>query len=293
MTITAVILLPGGVANAVMPPPGPSSGTVGVEGRIPSPPPTRGATIITPANGQSFTSTPITVRGSCPSGTLVRIYSNNIFIGSTTCTSGNYSVDVSLFSGRNDLVARVSDSLDQSGPDSNTVTVNYSDPQFAQFGSQVLLTSQYGRRAANPNDTLDWPIVLSSGVGPYAFSVDWGDGTATELKSEEFAGLLNYSHIYKNAGVYKVIFKVADKNGSSAYLQVIAVINGQTDGNGGSGSNSGTDANGKNTSPTIITKTKVNWQIPVVLIAMLPFGFWLGRHAELVSLRKRLEREYK
>lgn len=287
------VLLPLSRAQAALPTPGPSSNSVGVEGRIPKPAPTQAAVIISPANGASFTTTPITVTGSCPKDTIVKIFSNNIFVGSVQCINGSFSLQISLFNGRNDLVAKVSDALDQEGPDSKTVTVTYSDPQFAQFGNQVLLTSQYGRLAANLGDPLTWPVVLSGGSGPYAFSVDWGDGTPAELKSIEFAGVLQLTHTYKTAGVYNVIFKVVDRNGSAAFLQVLAVINGPNAGGSGNGTTgaAGVGTNGKNNG-TVITKTRISWQLPLAFIILLPFGFWLGRHAELTALRKRLEREY-
>ncbi len=288
--VSAVAVLFGIMAASVsaqQPAPGPSDESVGVEGRIPSAPPTQAATIIAPANGQSSTTIPVTITGSCPAGSLVKVFSNDIFVGSTTCANGSYSLQISLFTGRNDIIARVYDALDQAGPDSRTITINYSDGQFAQFGSQVLLTSQFARRASNLGVALDWPIILSSGVGPYAVSVDWGDGTPAELKSQPFAGVVTLSHTYKQAGVYRVIFKVVDANGSSAFLQVIAVVNGE----GGIDKSTGDDTT--TPSQTVITKTELMWQPIAALIALAPISFWLGRRFELASLRKRIEREYR
>src|ERR1039458_1665129 len=105
--------------------PGPGSGSIGLQGTISTAPPTRGATIAIPSNGAVFTAVPITVSGLCPSNLLVKIFSNNIFVGSTVCSNGSYSLQVDLFGGRNGLVARVYDSLGQAGPDSNTVTVTF------------------------------------------------------------------------------------------------------------------------------------------------------------------------
>lgn len=281
VTITAVASAVS-VAQAQTPPPGPQSGSTGVEGRIPSNPPTRAATIVSPANGQTFTSIPITVTGTCPPDTIVKIFSNNIFVGSAVCTNGSYSLQISLFNGRNDLIARVFDALDQQGPDSAQVTVFFNDPQATQFGSYVLLTSQYARRAADPNKPLTWPVILSNGIGPYAFSVDWGDGTAPELRSESFAGVINFTHTYKTAGVYRVTFKVVDKNGTTGFLQVIAVVSGMI------GTNKANTDN-----QTIITETKVMWWPMAVMFVPVLLSFWLGRRYELSSLRKRLEREYR
>ena len=279
--------------NAITPPPGPKSGSVGVEGTIPSPPPTQAATIVAPANGSSFDDIPVTVTGSCPKDILVKLFSNNIFVGSVTCPSGSYSLKVSLFSGRNDLVARVFDALDQQGPDSNIVTVTYNDAKFAQFGSHVLITSQYSRRAANPGAELDWPIIVSGGIGPYAISVDWGDGTTSDLHSEPFAGTFTYKHVYKIAGIYKVTFSAVDSNDTSAYLQVIAVATG-TVGTTTNGANptTGNGNNDPNANKTVVTQTKVLWQ-PTAAIVFVAIGtFWLGRRFELSSLRKKIEKEY-
>lgn len=103
-------------AQTPMTPPGPASGSVGLEGTISSPPPTRAATITTPVNGRAFDTTPITVNGLCPQGVMVKLFSNNIFVGSVRCTNGSYSLQIDLFSGQNDLIARVFDDLDQAGP---------------------------------------------------------------------------------------------------------------------------------------------------------------------------------
>jgi hypothetical protein len=282
-----------GTANAVVPPPDPKSGSVGVEGTITSPPPTQAATIVAPANGSTFDDLPVTVTGSCPKDILVKLFSNNIFVGSVTCPNGSYSIKISLFSGRNDLVARVFDALDQQGPDSNVVTVTYNDAKFAQFGSHVLITSQYARRAADPGAELDWPIIVSGGIGPYAISVDWGDGTTSELHSEPFAGTFTYKHVYKIAGIYKVTFSAVDSNDTSAYLQVIAVATGTAGTTtNGSGSTNGSGNNDPNANKTVVTQTKVLWQPTAALVFLAIATFWLGRRFELSSLRKKIEKEY-
>src|SRR3954471_12928371 len=124
---TSLYSLP--VLAAAPPAQNPQSGSVGLQGEIPGSPPTTGATITVPGNGQNFSTTPITVAGICPKGLLVEIFKNNVFGGSTECATGSFSLQVDLFDGRNDLVARVFDSLNQSGPDSATVSVNY-NPNF-------------------------------------------------------------------------------------------------------------------------------------------------------------------
>ena len=270
----------GSVSAQVPPPQNPQSGSVGLEGTISTAAPTRGATITTPGNGATFTSVPITVNGLCPKGLLVKLYANNIFVGSVPCETGSYSLQVDLFSGQNDLVARVYDALDQAGPDSNTVTVRFNDAQFFEFGTHVSLTSNYAKRGADPGQELDWPLILTGGTGPYAISVDWGDGSPTDLSSQPFGGTFNIRHIYKAAGVYKVTVKATDSKGGEAFLQLVGVGNGKV-------TQSSTSNNGNSSS---VTKIVVLWWPAVAMLPLIFAAFWIGRRHELFTLRKQLEK---
>ncbi|MGF7229411.1 MAG: hypothetical protein ACQR33_05535 [Candidatus Saccharibacteria bacterium] len=258
----------------------PQSGSTGLTGSIGSAPPSTAATISTPSNGQTFTTLPITVAGLCTTGLLVKVFDNNVFMGSVVCVGGSYSIKIDLFSGRNDIVARVFDALDQAGPDSNIVTVTFNDQQFNTTGSTLMyLTSNYAQRGANPGETLTWPIILTGGTGPYAISVDWGDNKASDLLSQQFAGVFNIQHVYDTAGTYTVTIKATDKNGLAAYLQLVAIANGAI-------TSSTTSTSNK---PSVITITKVLWAPAAVMLPLILIGFWLGRRYELASLRKHLE----
>lgn len=254
------------------------SGSVGLQGTISSSPPTRAATISVPANGAGFSTVPITVSGICPNGLLVKIFSNNVFVGSTFCNGGSYSVQINLFSGRNDLVARVYDALDQEGPDSNIASVTFNDTQFAAFGTRVNLTSVFALRGAPPNQLLTWPIILSGGTGPYAISVDWGDGSPTDLFSQESPGAITLKHTYKTAGLYQVLVKATDKNGGTAFLQLIAQATG-----------AGQDTV-KKAADNSVVKTQVIWWPVLLMLPLIVTAFWVGRRHELYTLRKRLEK---
>lgn len=260
--------------------PGPSSSSIGLEATISSAPPTRAATITTPQNGAVFTNIPITVSGLCQTGLLVKVFTNNVFVGSTVCTNGSYQLQIDLFSGRNDLVSRVYDALDQAGPDSNAVSVTFNDAQFLNFGSRVVLTSNYARRGANPGDELDWPVTLSGGTPPYAVSVDWGDGKPADLQSTSFTGTITLKHVYDAAGTYNVIVKATDTHGTAAFLQLVGVANGAVQTGGVNSKNSQT-----------VTKTVVVWWPLAIVIPLLLVAFWLGQRHELYTLRKHLEAE--
>jgi hypothetical protein len=257
----------------------PQEGSIGVEGKIPSNPPSTAPTITTPRNGQVFTTIPITVNGLCSSNLLVKMFANNVFVGSVQCKNGSYSINVDLFSGQNDLVARMFDAQDQGGPDSNVVSVTFNDIQFNPFGTSLLsLTSNYAARGANPGQKLVWPVILSGGTSPYAISVDWGDGTSADLISSPFTGTIDLSHVYKSAGVYKVTVKATDKNGLSAFLQLVATANGAVVSSSPSDKNTITE-----------TIVKVLWWPAVICIPLILLSFWLGQRYELASLRKHLE----
>lgn len=273
-------LIPLASASALGSQQNPQSSSVGLEGTVPGAAPSQAATIGVPTNGQVFTSTPVTVSGLCQTGLLVKIFSNNIFVGSALCTSGSYSLKIDLFSGHNDLIARVYDNLDQQGPDSNTVSVTFNDAQFAQFGSHISITSPYARKGANPGDTLSWPFVISGGTGPYALNVDWGDGTPADLRSVSFPGTVTMDHTYSQAGVYTIVVKGTDANNTSAYLQVVGVGNGQV--NGSTSTNSGSSNGTKG-------QTIVLWQPLLASIPIILLAFWLGRRHELYTIRRSLE----
>lgn len=257
------------------------SGSVGVEGQISSPPPKTGATITVPTNGQTFSDLPITVAGICPDGLLVKIFKNNVFGGSVQCEGGSFRMVIDLFSGRNELVARVYDSLDQAGPDSNTVTVTFNDGR-PGAANRVSLTSNFAKRGANPDQTLTWPIILSGGAGPYAISVDWGDGTAVELISREFAGTFDIAHVYDRPGVYNIIVKAVDKNGDIAYLQLVGVSNGPL--------SQETGASGQDISAGGDQPVRILWQPAAILIPFIIVNFWLGKRYQLKVIRKKLSR---
>lgn len=272
------VLVGGSVFAAAPQPENPQSGSVGLQGVIASPPPTQGATISIPSNGQTFTAIPVTVAGTCPKGLLVKIFKNNVFAGSTQCVSGSFSLQIDLFSGANELLARVFDDLDQPGPDSNKPVVNFNDSR-PGAGSRVFLSSIFAKRGANPGDKLTWPIQLTGGRGPYAVSVDWGDGKALDLKSLQFAGNFNIEHTYDNSGIYSIIIKATDADGVTAYLQLVGVSNGAP----GQGNQSG------NTNQIATTqKTKILWEPAAIAIPLLISSFWLGKRHELKLLRRRI-----
>jgi hypothetical protein len=257
------------------------TGSVGIEGTIPSPAPDNPATIAIPANGQVFTELPITVSGLCRDGLLIKLFKNNIFSGSAQCTNGNYSIQIDLFNGVNELVARVYDSLDQAGPDSNIVRVTFQDSRRGAT-SRVSLSSNFAKRGANPGETLTWPIILSGGTGPYAISVDWGDGKEPDLLSEGFPGTFNIQHVYDNPGIYNILIKATDSNGGVAFLQLVGVANGPLS------QETGTPPDESESGETVTRE--ILWQPAAIMIPFLISTFWLGKRYAIYRLRQKIEK---
>lgn len=276
---SALFAISNHTASAGAPQPeNPQDGPMIVQGVVPSDPPTQGATIAVPSNGQTFTNIPITVSGLCPRGLLVQIFRNNVFGGAVECTTGSYSLQVDLFLGQNELVAKVFDSLNQQGPDSNIVTVTFAAGS-PGAGTRISLTTPFAKRGANPGSELSWPIIVTGGTPPYAMSVDWGDSTAPDLISQQTGGTVNIKHTYKQPGVYNVTVKATDARGDTAFLQLVGV------GNGPIPAGKGGDAAGS----TRVQRVVIWWPL-LVLFAMMVSTFWLGKRHEIELIKAKLER---
>lgn len=228
------------------------SGTVDVSGVVPGPPPATPPTIDVPVQNATFPQKTIDVKGSCLANLIVRIFRNEIFAGSALCQAdGTFALQIDLTEGRNDLIGRQYDSLNQSSPDSDTVTVYYvppvqqpelpnglpgttstggnqplpssPQPQVAQF--QLIIDYDYSFRGVTANKPLHLPIHFTGGTPPYAVSVSWGDGSQSVV-SRESAEQFFVDHVYAKPGTYTVKIRISDKNGNTAYLQFVLVVNG-------------------------------------------------------------------
>jgi len=247
---------------------------VGLTATVSGAAPTQAATINVPANGQTFIAVPITVSGTCVDGLLVKLFKNNVFGGSVMCKSSKYSLRIDLFTGKNDLVARVYDALDQAGPDSNKVSVTYSES-----GGRVSVSTPYAKRGANPDDSLVWPITISGGKGPYAISVDWGDGELPDLISLATAGSLDLSHVYSSPGVYEILVRVSDSSGDIAYLQLVGVGNGPIDQSGAAQADS------------VAVRTRTLWWPLLITIPLTIIAWLFGKKHEKKRIKNALLRD--
>ena len=282
--LAVIVLLPGIAAAQSIPTGNPGNDGIGMEGRIQQPPPTDAPTISLPAEGTVFQEIPVTVTGLCTTDLLVRVFKNNVFGGSVMCENGSYELQIDLFPGPNELYARQYDGLDQASPESNRVNVTYaidvplvpgSPDQVAQ---RITLTTNFARRGVNPGQELAWPMTISGGQAPYAVSINWGDGK-DELLTRDAAGTWDIKHTYERPGVYKIIVKATDANGQSAFLQVVAIVNGETDVSTASNDQGG----------ATVIYTKVLWQPALIIFPLLLSSFWLGKRYQLKRVRYRMK----
>src|SRR4051794_12458750 len=70
------IVLVGFSVTALAAHPPPQEGSIGLSGSVPRPAPKVAATVVSPTNQQHFSTSPVTISGSCPANTLVEVYKN-------------------------------------------------------------------------------------------------------------------------------------------------------------------------------------------------------------------------
>lgn len=260
--------------------PGPEEGSVGLTGVVKGEPPTEPPTIDTPKSGARFSTTPISVTGKCPKETLVEVFKNSIFAGSTPCTdSGNYSIDIDLLIGKNVLVARVYDDLNQAGPDSNKPTVFYDAvaPQSGPLtsldfgGAQLLLNTDAVFRGVFPEQELNVPIDILGGTPPYAINVQWGDSSNKVVPRKNNLGF-TIGHVYSKPGTYQISIQASDANGRVAFLTVAAIVNGRA--------SIANDTSGEAAvSSSVMTRLLTLWPLYTSVVA-IAISFWLGERRE-------------
>lgn len=264
-------------AFAASPPP--QSGSIGLTGTVPGKPPVKAATIASPSPNQRFSATPMTVTGTCPANLLVEIFKNNIFAGSTSCGSdGTYTLQIDLMIGKNVLIARVYDALNQKGPDSAPVTVFYDalPPQGQPItaldlsGNQLLLNTDAVFRGVFPEQTLSVPIDILGGTPPYAVNVQWGDTTNKVIPRNDNLGF-TATHAYARPGTYQITLQATDARDRVAFLTVATIVNGQP--------SVATTTSSSTPSTGIMAQLLALWPLYTGVVATV-VSFWLGERRE-------------
>ena len=203
-------------------------------------PPTSAPTIVTPGDGQHFTSRPIIISGSCPLNTSVSLTRNNIFSGAALCSSvGTYVIQTDLFNGANTLVATAYSRTNMAGPSGSPSTVYFDTPAAVisplstvsparpVVSAPILLQTSFQYASQPVNRPLTFNYSVSGGQAPYAISVSWGDGTQnvmTVAASGSFALNHTYTKASGNNEPYRITVTVGDAKGSQTMLQVFTIV---------------------------------------------------------------------
>ncbi len=229
------LALIGYTSYAATPYTGPEAGSVSLTGVMPGKPPTIAATIKATTGQERFSTSPVSFNGTCPANTLVEVFKNDIFAGSTPCTdAGIYSISIDLMIGQNKLIAKVYDALNQPGPDSATLIVYYDalPPQAGPLiglnfsGSQLLLNTDAVFRGAFPTKEMFMPIDILGGTPPFALNIQWGDSN-NKVISRNDNNTFQVGHIYQKPGTYQISIQATDSLGRVAFLTVASIVNGQ------------------------------------------------------------------
>lgn len=215
---------------------------------------TSGAYIDYPSDGQTITTSPIVVQGTCPDNSYINLYDNSLFAGVAWCSPDNtFSITTDLYSGQNSLQAQDFNVTDQAGPSTPVVTVNYVEPTTSS-GSEtsspstpatgsgsnasspksssssstntaptLLISAAYHYQTFTTQSAFTWSLSLKGGIPPYVIVVNWGDGTSTTYRYKTDPDF-NIRHTYAKPGYYVIIVKATDSSGYSRIIQLAALI---------------------------------------------------------------------
>ncbi len=285
-----------------------SAADLTVTAKLPAPALSEPAIITNPTDGTHFTEAPVTVSGTCPDDSYVKIYRNDFFSGSAICdnTTNIFSLQIDLFPGANVLKAQDFNITDDAGPSSPTVTVYYDVPvapnppettspeegtpeaestpsaSSANPAMPFIVKTNFNYQGFSVGQIVQWQLEASGGYPPYAINVDWGDGT-NSVVSRSKEGKFNIDHIYKKQGTgpknsYIIKASGADSAKNKAFVQFFVIINPSKLG--------AIVANTLPTSPVKNNWLLLAWPAYLVLLLMIT-SFWLGERQEVINLKRR------
>lgn len=222
-----------------------------VTAKVAAPLPASPAIITSPQDQDRFTQPNITVLGSCPNDSYVKVFQNDQLVGVSPCTGQEFSVVTTLSPGANVLRAQVYNLTDDEGPASPSITVYYDAPQppapeptpvptprpttptkpenltpqpeKAATPGLTIVLERYRYQRLKPNQPWQWNIAVRGGDKPYKIMIDWRDGAKQPLESvsEDF---FEIAHTYIANGSYLPFIIATDSAGRSASLQLYADV---------------------------------------------------------------------
>lgn len=105
-----------------------ATSTYDVHATVPADPLADPAVITSVNDDDRFDEPALTVEGTCPVPSYVKVYQNSVLVGIANCTVTGFTIDVLLSAGANQLLVQDYNITDQIGPSSPSITVWYDAP---------------------------------------------------------------------------------------------------------------------------------------------------------------------
>lgn len=280
------------------------AGQYTITAKVSAPALTDAATLDSPNNGDVFTSSPISVKGTCPNDSYVVLYRNASLSGVAFCSALNtYEIQTSLYLNGNILKVQAFNLTDDAGPITPEITVTYNPPIIITSltpSTTVTGPQQTGDNTATIPDSLpvitivytyheyatdrafEWAIDIAGGTSPYQINTHWGDGTST-LQTALTAQSLMISHQYSKTGIYIIKVNLIDASGKQNMLQLVAIIKEKS--SHISVTNSlNNDGNTSLLSSGLVLLAR-NWLVLVwgsyATVLLMAISFWLGEQQKI------------
>jgi hypothetical protein len=255
------------------------------------------ATITSPADQSRFSVPGITVNGTCPNESYVKLHRNDTFRGVAACENGKFTIALTLDPGINVLLVKVFNFSDVEGPQSGSITIYYDTPATTSSpASTTTLPTQepidhlriitdYKYRVYASGQPVNLDLVIAGGVPPFAVAVEWGDGKVVTMPRQDRSPF-HVEHTYNEEPLlhkYTINVVASDIEGRTDQMQLIAIVDGNTP---QSSSVTSTTPPGSITGSKFQTWLKYLWPAYSVVILMV-LCFYLGERAEHQVLSRK------
>lgn len=208
--------------------------TYDVTATVPAPIPGSPAVITLPKNGTQFTAPQIEVSGICPiiqPAVIISLWRGNEILGSTICSpTGKFSVLLTLKSGVNIIIPKITTITFGQGQDGLPVSIEFHPPQVPSTGAStevppitaLALRSTKTFITYTPDEAVQLDIEISQGVPPYSMAINWGDGTIDSWAFSE-PGVQRFEHTYRTNLPLTITIHAQDSLNQTAQFNIAAV----------------------------------------------------------------------
>jgi hypothetical protein len=289
-----------------------------VNASVAFPTPTQAADFDSSLDGTTVQAALQTVSGTCqvanPVNTVL-ITRGGSSVGSTPCSGGAYSLQITLVEGANTLVARTVNPTGQYGPDSTPITMTLylpptvtptpntpvpsapaSTPQEvtaktnsgAAADLTIVPTQPFGVMNDQTNE-VTITVTVGGGTTPYTVRINWGDGSV-DTHNIDLPGQYTFSHTYEEAGNYTVRGSVQDVLGATTVFNY-AVVSTKTTADSTHGSKK---LGGLTAAPTPVWHQYATpLAFAIVGIGLLVGAYWLGVHQMAAKILRQTQNNRK